>query len=38
MKKKKENIKEVKSINKNIRSSVIKLKPILKSIVGKKLS
>ena len=36
MKKKKENIKEVKSINKNIRSSVRKLKPILKSIVGKK--
>ena len=36
MKKKKEKIKEVKYINKNIRSSVRKLKPILKSIVGKK--
>ena len=31
-----ENIKEVRSINKNIRSSVRKLNPILKSIVGKK--
>ena len=31
-----ENIKEVRSINKNIRSSVKKLNPILKSIVGKK--
>ena len=29
-------LKLVKSINKNIRSSVRKLKPILKSIVGKK--
>ena len=29
-------IKTVKSINKNVRSSVRKLKPILKSIVGKK--
>ena len=28
--------KIVKSVNKNIRSSVRKLKPILKSIVGKK--
>ena len=32
----KENSKEVRSINKNIRSSVRKLNPILKSIVGKK--
>ena len=31
-----ENKKVVKSINKNIRSSTRKLKPILKSIVGKK--
>ena len=30
--------KEVRSINKNIRSSVKKLKPILKSIVGKKVN
>ena len=29
-------IKQVRSINKNVRSSVRKLKPILKSIVGKK--
>ena len=29
-------LKEVRSINKNVRSSVRKLKPILKSIVGKK--
>ena len=29
-------LKQVKSINKNVRSSVRKLKPILKSIVGKK--
>ena len=29
-------LKQVRSINKNIRSSVRKLKPILKSIVGKK--
>ena len=28
--------KEVKSINKNVRSSVRKLKPILRSIIGKK--
>ena len=37
-KKKKEIIKDkfVKSINKNVRSSVRKLKPILKGIVGKK--
>ena len=28
--------KTVKSVNKNIRSSTRKLKPILKSIVGKK--
>ena len=31
-----ENLKEVRSINKNIRSSVRKLNPILKSLVGKK--
>ena len=30
--------KLVKSVNKNIRSSVRKLKPILKSIVGKKVN
>ena len=30
------NLKKVRSINKNVRSSVRKLKPILKSIVGKK--
>ena len=30
--------KEVRSINKNIRSSTRKLKPILKSIVGKKVN
>ena len=35
-KKKKIDTKTVKSINKNIRSSTRKLKPILKSIVGKK--
>ena len=34
--KKKIDTKLVKSVNKNIRSSVKKLKPILKSIVGKK--
>ena len=34
--KKKIDIKTVKSVNKNIRTSVKKLKPILKSIVGKK--
>tara|TARA_B100000427_G_scaffold261215_1_gene225690 strand:- start:76 stop:474 length:399 start_codon:yes stop_codon:yes gene_type:complete len=36
--KKKKNIKEktVKSVNKNVRSSVRKLNPILKAIVGKK--
>jgi len=34
--KKKIDTKIVKSVNKNIRSSVRKLKPILKSIVGKK--
>ena len=34
--KKKMDTKIVKSVNKNIRSSVKKLKPILKSIVGKK--
>ena len=33
---KKDNKKLVKSINKNVRSSTRKLKPILKSIVGKK--
>ena len=32
---KKIDIKTVKSVNKNVRSSVRKLKPILKSIVGK---
>ena len=32
------NLKLVKSINKNVRSSTRKLKPILKSIVGKKVS
>ena len=38
MSKNKKNIdtKSVKSVNKNVRSSVKKLKPILKSIVGKK--
>ena len=35
-KKMNENLKEVRSINKNIRSSVRKLNPILKSLVGKK--
>ena len=30
------NLKLVKSVNKNVRSSTRKLKPILKSIVGKK--
>ena len=34
--KQEENIKIVISVNKNVRSSVRKLKPILKSIVGKK--
>ena len=33
---KKIDTKTVKSVNKNVRSSVRKLKPILKSIVGKK--
>ena len=33
---KKIDIKTVKSVNKNVRSSVRKLKPILRSIVGKK--
>jgi len=32
------NLKLVKSVNKNVRSSTRKLKPILKSIVGKKVS
>ena len=32
----KPDIKTVKSVNKNVRSSTRKLKPILKSIVGKK--
>ena len=36
IKKKEINEKLVKSINKNVRSSTRKLKPILKSIVGKK--
>ncbi len=35
-KKKEEDIKLVKSINKSVRSSTRKLKPLLKSIVGKK--
>ena len=35
-KKKNIDMKQVRSINKNVRSSVRKLKPILKSIVGKK--
>ena len=35
-KKKDLDLKQVRSINKNVRSSVRKLKPILKSIVGKK--
>ena len=34
--KQEDNKKIVKSVNKNVRSSVRKLKPILKSIVGKK--
>ena len=33
---KKKLMKTVRSVNKNIRSSTRKLKPILKSIVGKK--
>ena len=37
-KEKKIDTKEVRSTNKNIRSSVKKLKPILKSIVGKKVN
>ena len=36
LKKMNDNNKEVRSINKNIRSSVRKLNPILKGIVGKK--
>ena len=36
MKDKKIDFKTVKSVNKNVRSSVRKLKPILKSLVGKK--
>ena len=35
-KKKDTNLKQVRSTNKNVRSSVRKLKPILKSIIGKK--
>ena len=35
-KKKDIDLRQVRSINKNVRSSVRKLKPILKSIVGKK--
>ena len=35
-KKKDIDLKQVRSINKNVRSSVRKLKPILKSLVGKK--
>ena len=35
-KKKDIDLKQVRSINKNVRSSVRKLKPILRSIVGKK--
>ena len=34
----KSDIKTVKSVNKNVRSSTRKLKPILKSIVGKKVN
>ena len=34
--KKKIDVKTVKSVNKNVRSSTRKLKPLLKSIVGKK--
>ena len=34
--KKDKDLKQVRSINKNVRSSVRKLKPLLKSIVGKK--
>ena len=35
---KKNDNKDVRSINKNVRSSVKKLKPILKSLVGKKVN
>ena len=35
---KKTDLKEVRSINKNVRSSTRKLKPLLKSIVGKKVN
>ena len=35
---KKTDLKEVRSVNKNVRSSVRKLKPLLKSIVGKKVN
>ncbi len=35
-KKKDIDLKQVRSVNKNVRSSVRKLKPILKSLVGKK--
>ena len=34
--KKKSDVKIVKSVNKNVRSSTKKLNPILKSLVGKK--
>ncbi len=36
IKKKDIDLKQVRSVNKNVRSSVRKLKPLLKSIVGKK--
>ena len=35
---KKIDLKEVRSVNKNVRSSTRKLKPLLKSIVGKKVN
>ena len=35
---KKTDLKEVRSVNKNVRSSTRKLKPLLKSIVGKKVN
>ena len=36
IKKKDIDLRQVRSVNKNVRSSVRKLKPLLKSIVGKK--
>ena len=35
---KKTDLKEVRSVNKNVRSSTRKLKPLLKSIIGKKVN